>query len=364
MAFRARCFILFSGIFVIAALISVRAKAADMSLARQGTEATLSANVQSDFAGTEATVMATDPNTIEIRIPGADFSVDGKKQLFRYEDPIIKAASVLRDGTTGVVRFTLKEKTSGFVADRLTLQRAAGTNEKGETTSLVITVPEADTQGPALSTAKTVAITAAPKAAADAGGKSAAGDEATGLTVGAAAATADDKAASAPPQDKRPESQIPVFVSKKDTPKEAGSGVERLVMTLGVICVLLAATLFGLKRWAATRSKQKPNTKIQILTQHHLGPKKSLAIIQVAGEAILIGITDQNISMLKTLALIDDEVPGHVPRNFADEMETDITRQDVDDDADERADENFAVSGLRDVRDIVSNRLKGMKDLR
>ena len=60
--------------------------------------------------------------------------------------------------------------------------------------------------------------------------------------------------------------------------------------------------------------------QIKVLSQHYLGPKKSLVIVRVAGESILVGVTDSNISMIKSLALIDDEVPVETPKNFADAL--------------------------------------------
>lgn len=115
----------------------------------------------------------------------------------------------------------------------------------------------------------------------------------------------------------------PLTLSESTAAKAAQPSSARLFTTLGVVFGLAIGGALGLKRWAKHNRKHAANTRIQILTQHHLGPKKSLAIIQVAGEAILIGVTDHNISMLKTLSLIDDEVPGVVPRNFADALERD-----------------------------------------
>ena len=48
-----------------------------------------------------------------------------------------------------------------------------------------------------------------------------------------------------------------------------------------------------------------------------------MAIIRVAGESILIGVTDSHISMIKSLSLIDDEVPSEVPQKFAEVMSSD-----------------------------------------
>lgn len=367
---------IFSFICLVALVALVgRANAADVSVNRQGSEVVISAAVQTDFAGSEATVSAPDSSTIEITVAGADFAVDGKRQLFRFEDASVKTVSVLSDKGSGTVRFNVKDKNAALVADQIRLTRADD--------HLFVAMPTSvDATGAAIAGAKTVSISAGPsktEAAVQPGVVPEAAIKAASLTAGAGptegkgeatagavkTAKADESEAltlEAPAaKDKRPESEIPVFTDKAEAKKAGGSSLERLVITLFIVCAILGAALFGLKRWAARRGKNISSpTKIQILTQHHLGPKKSLAIIQVAGEAILIGITDQNISMLKTLALIDDEVPGHVPRNFADELDNDETaaeaRQQLAEEGFEGETENFAMKGLNDVRDMVSTR--------
>lgn len=350
--------------FLIAILFGVVgasiAEAAEVTLNRQGDEVVIATGVQSDFAGTEASVSAPDPTTIEVTVAGADFAVDGKRQLFRFEDGTVKTVSVSKDKTTGVIRFNVKEKNAALAAEMIRVTRADD--------HLFITMPTSvDATGQSIAGTKVISIAPGPsKSEASAPGvlpESAM--KAASLTGGAGPTDETTKAsevlsptASAVVADKRPEAEIPVLVDKSEAKKASGSSLEKLVMTLFVVCALLGAALFGLKRWAARRGKNIASpTKIQILTQHHLGPKKSLAIIQVAGEAILIGITDQNISMLKTLALIDDEVPGHVPKNFADELDNDTTeaQQQMRDEGFEEED-NFALKGLSEVRDMVSTR--------
>ncbi len=163
------------------------------------------------------------------------------------------------------------------------------------------------------------------------------------------------------------ESEIPVLTEKKAEKKSDGSAFQRLMITLGVFAAALCGILFGLKRWSGKRGNSRTNPKIKVLTQHALGSKKSLAIIQVAGESILIGVTDNNINMIKTLALIDDEVPEHLPNNFDNAF--------VDYDEPERLGpasrkllppverEDFTMQGLGEIRDKVSTRLKNMKHL-
>ncbi len=359
---------LFSFVLLVAFVAVVgRAGAAEVTVNRHGDEIVLATSVQADFAGSEASVSAPDNTTIEIAVPGADFSVDGKRQLFRFEDSAIKTVSVSRDGGKGVVRFNVREKNANLVADVIRMTRVDQ--------HLIVAFPASvDATGQSIAGTKVLSISAGPSkteaaaagivsesviktASLTAGGKEAkSSEESTSLTAVESA-----QAIVEPIKDKRPESEIPVFVDKSEVKKAGGSSLERLVMTLFVVCALLGAGLFGLKRWAARRGKNVASpTKIQILTQHHLGPKKSLAIVQVAGEAILIGITDQNISMLKTLALIDDEVPDLVPKNFADELDNDESaaeaRQQLADEGYESETENFALRGLTEVRDMVSTR--------
>ena len=353
-------------LFVLTSIVGpTSASAASFEAAAEGDSMVAKFATQADFQGSEATVLSTDASTIEIRVPGADLSVDGKKQLFRFEEGAVKVASLSQDGTTGIVRMALKNKIAGAAADLVILSR-----ENGRVRVEFPLLSEAEaSQKVALTEAKTIAIpnggetpvseTAERVALKAEAGKTTVGKETEQTPVFTKTEAADKKP--------RAESEIPVLATAKSEKKDASAGLEKLVLTLFVLCALLAGALFAIKKWAEKKSKQKSNTKIQILTQHHLGPKKSIAIIQVAGEALLVGITDHNISMLKTLALIDDEVPGVVPRNFSDEMEKDFSfagaRDDGDDDGEDGEEENFALKGLGEVRDLVSTRLKTLRNL-
>lgn len=349
-----------------------RASAAEVHVSSQGDDSIIAAAVQADFAGSEASVSAPDASTIEIAVAGADFSVDGKRQLFRFEQAAIKTVSVTRSGSNGIVRFNLKEKNAALIADLIRVTRADS--------NLFIAVPlSIDATAQSIAGTKVISIVPGPSKI-EASAPGVVSDDAiktASLTVGESPATKSETKSEAKPEakakseeasiaivkDKRPESEIPVFADKAEVKKAGGSSLERLMISLVVVCAILGGALFGLKRWAARRGKNVPSpTKISVLTQHHLGPKKSLAIIQVAGEAILIGITDQNISMLKTLALIDDEVPGVVPKNFSDELDNEestaaAARQLAEEGYEEE--DNFALSGLSEVRDLVSTRRGG-----
>ncbi|MCB0351283.1 MAG: flagellar biosynthetic protein FliO [Bdellovibrionales bacterium] len=116
------------------------------------------------------------------------------------------------------------------------------------------------------------------------------------------------------------------------------------------IIALLAGGMLYFSRWYAKHNKvNTETTKIRVLGQHFLGPRKSLAIVRVAGETILIGVTDQNISMLKSLSLIDDEFPESVPNSFAKTLSA--TEEDADD---------FVISSIKDK---VSAKIKNMRNI-
>lgn len=353
---------LISSTFAATSFLASNAMAADVSLKREGQEIHITAQAQEDFAGTEAVVTAPDTGTLEVRVAGADFMVDGKRQLFRFEDETVRTVSVSRDGSDGVVRFNIKGLNGLAAAEQLQVVRGDGRVRVVlplELTSVATTATGArtvvitETSGLATSAPAPAAVVAALPEAAPVATAVVPAAATVAASLPTTAATDKEASVKISARDTRPESEIPVFAASSSEKKQASSGIERLVITLFVLCVVLAAAIFGLKKWSV-RKKASANspTKIQVLTQHYLGPKKSLAIIQVAGEAVLIGITDHNISMLKTLALIDDEVPGVVPKNFADQLD----QEGFEGDSEDEVSENFAMKGLGEVRDIVSTR--------
>jgi flagellar protein FliO/FliZ len=89
------------------------------------------------------------------------------------------------------------------------------------------------------------------------------------------------------------ESEIPlnVDVSKKATETAAGS--TRIFLTVFVLMSIIGVSYYMVRKYKLSNNINKSNTRIKVLSQHYLGPKKSLAIIHVAGESMLIGVTDQ-----------------------------------------------------------------------
>ncbi|KYG68432.1 polar flagellar assembly protein FliO [Bdellovibrio bacteriovorus] len=169
--------------------------------------------------------------------------------------------------------------------------------------------------------------------------------------------------------DNRKESEIPLNLDKNKKAASEGGGFFRILFTLSILGLVGTGAFIFLRKYSVPKAK-KHQTQIKVLQQHFLGPKKSLAIVRVAGESILIGVTDHNISMIKSLSLLDEEVPEETPQSFGKVLGS---KASFDEDSQEEAsaprkkaaasietDDEFAISG---IKDIVSKRLKGMRSL-
>ena len=157
------------------------------------------------------------------------------------------------------------------------------------------------------------------------------------------------------------EDQIVLFDRPKSTPvtESLGSGGATLI-TVGVGLTLLLGGFVLMRKWVRKAAGNGTPLQIKIIGQHYLGPKKSLAVVRVAGESILIGITDHNISCIKSLSLLEEELPGvEAPQSFSDEL----TRQDPDRLQDSEDGENFAIAPLAEIKDRVSSKLRTMREI-
>lgn len=174
----------------------------------------------------------------------------------------------------------------------------------------------------------------------------AANHESVGVTDAAIAAAAETKAVTA----KTKESEIPVFTKEKVVAAKADSPFGRIIVSLVILAIAGVGLMVAAKKYGWKKNQIAAKTQIKVLTQHHLGPKKSLAIIRVAGESILIGVTDHNISLIKSLALLDEEIAEmNGVQNFESNMEEYAEPED-----------EFAFGG---VQDRVSLRMKELRKM-
>jgi flagellar biosynthetic protein FliO len=315
-------------------------------------------------------------DSIQVDITGAFLSKG--KQLIKVEDRAFKSVYATQfDATTVRARFTVKPGfTAKSFAGRLHAKRGSSTmtfevtgdagdaktaaakvSDEPRTLAVVDENTVMDSMPAKLiagiaTTAETDSKTADAKITEALGAASTA---ASTVAIGgdakadAAAAAGSKKIDS----NKLPENEIPVLSAAKAEKKSESNPFFKIIMTLAVVATALGAAAFGVKKLAGRTGKKGLSTRINVLTTHHLGPKKNLMIVQVAGETLLIGVTDHNISMLKTLALIDDEIPASVPQRFDHSMEDFIGDED----------EPIAMRGLDQIRDTVSTRLKNMRNI-
>jgi flagellar protein FliO/FliZ len=129
--------------------------------------------------------------------------------------------------------------------------------------------------------------------------------------------------------DTRKESEIPVVLTSTKESKANGNIIWRLVASLGVLVLVAGGLVVAGKRWTRQKDKGGNKARIEIMHQLHLGPKRSVALIRVSGETMLIGITDHNVSMIKAVTLIDDELENAVTQDFNGFLEDEFSIEDV-----------------------------------
>ncbi len=150
------------------------------------------------------------------------------------------------------------------------------------------------------------------------------------------------------------ESEIPILATSKSSASERKeASTSRVMVSLVLVLGLLLGFSVFLRKFMK-RTPQKKHSQVKVLAQHYLGPKKSLAIIRVAGESMLIGVTDQNINLIKTLALLDEEIPENTPKDFSQSLDNSMS------DGPQDEEDEFSISK---IKDFVSGRLKNMKEI-
>lgn len=116
------------------------------------------------------------------------------------------------------------------------------------------------------------------------------------------------------------EKEIPLF-DKKQTSTSESSGIGKIIFMVLSVIGLGGYFIWWMKNRSKMVNGPESLMKIKVVTQFHLGPKKTLAVVRVAGESLLLGITESQISLIKTLALLDEDLPEVSTENFADTLE-------------------------------------------
>ena len=77
--------------------------------------------------------------------------------------------------------------------------------------------------------------------------------------------------------------------------------IGRIVLSLGIIILVIYATVFLLRKLSGGKVSGGRGKTIQVIEQTYLAPKKSVCLVKMADRAVLIGVTDTTISLLTEL---------------------------------------------------------------
>lgn len=119
------------------------------------------------------------------------------------------------------------------------------------------------------------------------------------------------------------EKEIPLFEDKGEKSRDS-SGSGKIIFMVFSVIILGGYLIWWLKGRSKMVNGPESLMKIKMVTQFHLGPKKTLAVVRVAGESLLLGITENQISLIKTLSLLDEDLPEVSTTNFVDALKTQV----------------------------------------
>jgi flagellar biosynthetic protein FliO len=157
--------------------------------------------------------------------------------------------------------------------------------------------------------------------------------------------------------DEKTEAQIPLKITNKDSKSATTPSWWRMLMGVGVAGILLFSLVVLSKKLNAKRLGAQFNKEsITVISQKYLGPKRNLTLIRVAGEYLLLGVTDNNISLIKSLSVVDDEIPDLAPNDFTAAVKNITAKEDPFESQIEDIEDSFSVSSLNDVKKIFKKR--------
>ncbi|MCB9481287.1 MAG: flagellar biosynthetic protein FliO [Desulfobacteraceae bacterium] len=84
-----------------------------------------------------------------------------------------------------------------------------------------------------------------------------------------------------------------------------------LFKTFGMLAIVLGiivAALYFVKKFISSNFSMGEKSKIRIVSSFYLGSREKLLIIDVEGERLLLGVTRENISLIKKLGRAGDVV--------------------------------------------------------
>lgn len=157
--------------------------------------------------------------------------------------------------------------------------------------------------------------------------------------------------------DTKEEKEIPLKVKSAKAEVSSASGMGRIAAGFMAVLVLMGSLFFINKKLKEKKSGAAFNhDSIKVVSQKYLGPKRQLTLVRVSGEYLLLGVTDHNISLIKQLSVIDDEIPDLDPQDFKTAVKRIDARTNNLENQAQEIEDSFSVSSLSDVKKIFQKR--------
>ncbi|MCS6839123.1 MAG: flagellar biosynthetic protein FliO [Bdellovibrionaceae bacterium] len=154
---------------------------------------------------------------------------------------------------------------------------------------------------------------------------------------------------------------------------------DRIVYTILFFLGILLIAFFIMRKAKQVLPNKKSPFVIKVLNNYPLGHKKYLSVVQVAGETLLLGVTDHNINLIKDLTVLDEEIQS-LSENEAkrssgnsDNVGTDVVKKKfaqliVEKSSDKhnyRALENATEEefSIKEIADLVKDKVRSMREL-
>jgi len=117
-----------------------------------------------------------------------------------------------------------------------------------------------------------------------------------------------------------PETEIPVKLEAAKKAEAAANPWMRMTLGMVVVGLMAGTSWYLMKKKTLKLGKPEVTPEVKVLARHYLGPKKELFIVRIAGESMLLGVTESSINLIKSLSLLDEDIPEDVPQSFAQSL--------------------------------------------
>lgn len=173
----------------------------------------------------------------------------------------------------------------------------------------------------------------------------------------------------------------PIHLSQSASPKATAPSPIRAMVSLAAVLALILGGAYLFKKYgqnSAIIGKMKRNGKmIEVIATQSLGPKRSIAVVKVAGRMLVLGVASESISLISELDSEEGMAPNQTGASFfANLLDTESKPQGVVaantnsvNASTQRPVVSSAAVAATDagfsnrVRDRIRNRVEGMKEL-